>query len=45
MGVSRTTSDSARIVGPLAGSAAFVAFGIGPAYAVIAVLLCRCLSR
>ncbi len=36
MGVSRTTSDSARIVGPLVGSAAFVAFGIGPAYAVIA---------
>lgn len=35
MGVCRTTSDSARIVGPLAGSAAFVAFGIGPAYAAI----------
>lgn len=36
MGLARTTSDSARIIGPLAGSAAFVAFGIGPAYAVIA---------
>lgn len=36
MGVCRTTSDSARIVGPLVGSAAFVAFGIGPAYAAIA---------
>jgi len=36
MGVSRTTADSARIVGPLVGSASFVAFGIGPSYAAIA---------
>ena len=36
MGASRTTSDFPRIIGPLAGSAAFAAFGIGPAYVIIA---------
>ena len=36
MGASRTTTDSARIAGPLAGSAAFAAFGMAAAYMVIA---------
>jgi MFS family permease len=36
MGVSRTTSDSARIAGALAGAGLFAAFGIGPAYAAVA---------
>lgn len=35
MGVSRTTSDSARIFGVLAGAGLFAAFGMGPVYAVI----------
>ena len=35
MGISRTTSDSARIAGALAGAGLFAAFGIAPAYAVI----------
>jgi Na+/melibiose symporter-like transporter len=35
MGASRTTSDSARIVGSLAGASLFAAVGIGPAYAAI----------
>ncbi len=35
MGASRTTSDSARIVGSLAGAALFAALGMGPAYAAI----------
>jgi len=35
MGTSRTTSDSARIAGALAGAGLFAAFGIGPAYLVI----------
>ncbi len=35
MGVSRTTSDSARIAGALAGAGLFAAFGMGPAYIVI----------
>src|SRR5262245_30364651 len=35
MGISRTTSDSARIAGALVGAALFAAFGIGPAYVVI----------
>lgn len=33
MSLSRTTSDSARVVGALAGAGLFAAFGIGPAYA------------
>jgi Na+/melibiose symporter-like transporter len=35
MGASRTTSDSARIVGSVAGASLFAAVGIGPAYAAI----------
>ena len=35
MGASRTTSDSARIVGTLAGASLFAALGLGPAYAAI----------
>jgi len=36
MGVARTTSDSARIVGALAGAALFAAVGMGVAYLVVA---------
>ena len=36
MGVSRTTSDSARIVGALTGAGLFAAFGLGPVYLAIA---------
>lgn len=32
MGASRTTADSARIAGSLAGAGLFIAFGMGPAY-------------
>ena len=32
MGISRTTSDTARVAGALAGAGMFAAFGIGPAY-------------
>jgi Na+/melibiose symporter-like transporter len=32
MGASRTTADSARIAGSLAGAGLFAAFGMGPAY-------------
>jgi len=35
MGVSRTTSDSARIAGALAGAGLFAALGMGPAYVVV----------
>lgn len=35
MGLSRTTSDSARIAGALSGAGIFAAFGIGLAYAAI----------
>ncbi len=35
MGVSRTTADSARIFGALAGAGLFAAFGMGPVYVVI----------
>ena len=35
MGVARTTSDSARIVGALAGAGIFAALGMAPAYAVV----------
>ncbi len=37
MGVSRTTMDSARIFGALAGAGIFAAFGLGASYAVVAV--------
>ena len=36
MGVARTTADSARIFGSLAGAALFATLGIGPAYLVVA---------
>jgi len=32
MSLSRTTSDSARVIGALAGASLFAAYGIGPAY-------------
>jgi predicted MFS family arabinose efflux permease len=35
MGASRTTADSARTVGALAGAGLFAALGLGPAYAAI----------
>lgn len=35
MGLSRTTSDSARVVGALTGASLFAAFGIAPAYALV----------
>jgi hypothetical protein len=36
MGVSRTTSDSARIFGALSGAGLFASFGLGPVYLAIA---------
>jgi predicted MFS family arabinose efflux permease len=36
LGIARTTVDSARIAGALAGAGLFVVFGMGPAYAVVA---------
>ena len=38
MGISRTTSDTARIAGALAGAGLFAALGMGPTYVVIALL-------
>jgi len=38
MGISRTTQDSARVGGALAGAGFMASFGMGPAYAVIASL-------
>jgi MFS family permease len=38
IGLSRTTQDSARIVGALSGSGLFAALGIGPAYVAIVCL-------
>ena len=35
MSVSRTTSDSARVAGALAGAGVFAVFGMGPAYVII----------
>jgi MFS family permease len=35
MSISRTTSDSARIAGAIAGAGIFAAFGIGPAYVAV----------
>ena len=35
-GISRTTSDSARIAGALLGAGLFASLGMGPAYAVVA---------
>jgi MFS family permease len=36
MGISRTTTDCARVAGALAGAGMFAAFGLGPAYIVVA---------
>lgn len=36
MGVSRTTSDSARVIGALSGAGLFAFFGLGPVYLAIA---------
>jgi predicted MFS family arabinose efflux permease len=36
MGVLRTTSDTARVAGAIAGAGMFAAFGIGPAYVAVA---------
>ena len=36
MGISRTTSDTARVVGALTGAGLFAAFGLGAAYIVVA---------
>jgi hypothetical protein len=36
MGISRTTSDCARVAGALAGAGMFAAFGMGPAYVAVA---------
>jgi predicted MFS family arabinose efflux permease len=38
LGISRTTSDSARIAGALAGTAGVALIGMGPAYVVVALL-------
>ena len=38
MSFSRTTSDTARIFGALAGAGLFAAFGMGPAYIAITIL-------
>jgi predicted MFS family arabinose efflux permease len=38
MGIQRTTQDSARIVGALSGAGLVAALGMGPAYAVVALL-------
>jgi predicted MFS family arabinose efflux permease len=38
LGISRTTSDSARIAGALAGTAGVALVGMGPAYVVVALL-------
>lgn len=37
MGIARTTSDSARIVGALTGAGMFAALGMAPAYALVTV--------
>jgi predicted MFS family arabinose efflux permease len=36
LGISRTTTDMARVVGALTGAGLFAAFGMGPAYIVVA---------
>jgi MFS family permease len=38
MAISRTTMDSARIAGALAGAGLFAQLGLGPAYVVVAAL-------
>jgi predicted MFS family arabinose efflux permease len=36
IGISRTTTDMARVLGALTGASVFAAFGLGPAYIVVA---------
>jgi predicted MFS family arabinose efflux permease len=36
LGISRTTSDMARVLGALTGAGLFAAFGLGPTYVVVA---------
>lgn len=36
MSIARTTSDSARVAGAIAGASVFAAFGMGPAYVIVA---------
>src|SRR3954468_19579281 len=36
LSISRTTTDSARVAGALAGASVFTLFGMGPAYVIIA---------
>jgi hypothetical protein len=38
MGISRTTSDSARVAGALTGASVFAMFGVGPAYIAVVCL-------
>jgi predicted MFS family arabinose efflux permease len=38
MSIARTTSDSARVAGALAGAGVFALFGMGPAYVIITCL-------
>jgi len=38
MGISRTTSDSARVFGAIAGAGLFASLGLAPAYAVVTTL-------
>jgi predicted MFS family arabinose efflux permease len=38
MGISRTTTDSARVAGAIAGAGLFAALGMGPAYVAVASL-------
>ena len=40
LAISRTTADSARIAGSLAGAGSVALFGMGPAYMVVTVLYC-----
>lgn len=37
MSIARTTSDSARVAGALAGAGLFAAFGMGPAYVIVTI--------
>src|SRR5207253_8705246 len=45
MGVSRTTADSARIAGSLAGAGLFAAFGMAPVYLAIKIGRASCRER
>ena len=39
MSIARTTTDSARVAGALAGAGVFAVFGMGPAYVIITLFL------